>query len=366
MSMLSANADYYYNQLVGNLPPKERKAYRERFRYWLSKGLPQAEAERRASLKSLMSFEDKAQPVVAYDQRLSTIRGCPRPEVVHDQRLSTTRGCPRPEVVHDQKTCQPENLPARKSAEPTKEEIDAVIQELRDRGQIIENPQMVGQANVLQLPVSRKPASQKTCRAENPLLQLAEYLPLAGYLLVVAAASALLISASLQVFGNSWQGWLKASLLEAGILLFAVSRAHSSGEWLLKRLSAAFLICLSLFVLHTGVESQRSDQLSTVKATNTTLTDLTHERDGWQKTHDDYPENRISDRRDAMKEISRLNDAIRVERAAISQSLDSSVINLKSNSEMMIRVALLLISIVFSHALVGECRQKTRERLEAG
>ena len=251
---------------------------------------------------------------------------------------------------------------------PSQEEIDAVIQELRDRGQVIENPQMVGQANVFRLPISRKPAEQKTCQAENQLRQIAESLPFAGYLLIVAAASVLLISASLQVFGDTWLGWLKACLLEAGILLFAVSKAHSSIEWLIKRLSAVFFICLSLFVLHTGVESQRSDQLNTAKATNTTLAELTDERDGWQKTHDDYPKNRISDRRDAMKEISRLNDAIRVERAAISQSLDGSVIDLKSNSEMMIRVALLLISIVFSHALVREFRERVtaKEGIQTG
>ncbi|MFW7382403.1 MAG: hypothetical protein ACOH5I_26635 [Oligoflexus sp.] len=269
------------------------------------------------------------------------------------------------------------------SNDPTQEEVEAVIQELRDRGQVIENPPMVGQANVLPFQAGRKPAApqpenlplpgQKTCRAENlptesPARQLAEHLPLAGYLLIVAAASALLISASLQVFGHTWQGWLKASLLEAGILLFAVSRANSSGEWLIKRFSAAFLISLSLFVLHTGVETDRHEQLASATSEDVSLQILQDRRERLLSAHDRLPETHVTRRTEILASIESLDSQITQQLEAAKSSASAQIVNLSSWSESLMRVALLLISIVFSHALVCEFRERVtaKEGIQTG
>ncbi|MFW7382420.1 MAG: hypothetical protein ACOH5I_26725 [Oligoflexus sp.] len=177
------------------------------------------------------------------------------------------------------------------------------------------------------------------------------------YAVIVAIASWLLISSSLEVFGKGPEGWGKAIILELGILGLAVSKSRWGSSlkemagFLLSKATLIFLVILSFAVLHTGVESQRSEGLTTAESTSTILAELIAERDLWQKTYDSYAENRVSDRRDAMKEISRLNEEIRKERAALSQSLDGSVVNLKSNTEMMIRAALLLLNIIFGHKL---------------
>ena len=177
--------------------------------------------------------------------------------------------------------------------------------------------------------------------------------------LIVGIASWLLVDSSLEVFGSGPEGWGKALILELGILGLAVSKSQlgsslkEMASFLLTRATLIFLVILSFAVLHTGVESQRSENISTAAATNTTLTELVSERDRWQETYDSYSESRVSDRRDAMKEISRLNSEIRDERVAVSQSLGGSVIHLKSNTEMMVRAALLLLNIIFGHKLAA-------------
>lgn len=254
--------------------------------------------------------------------------------------------------------------------DPSAKEIKAEVKRQKALGTFIEVPLLMSSAEqpaqsapTLKLAKSQS-AEQPEQNAERRKAQSADtshqLVSIASALfcgLIVAIASWLLVSSSLEVFGTGPEGWGKAILLELGILGLAVSKLRfgrslkEKAHFVLTKGTLVFLVFLSFAVLHTGVESQRSDNLNTVKTNNTTLTELTNERDSWQKTYDSYAENRISDRRDAMKEISRLNEAIRAERAAISQSLDSSVINLKSNTEMMIRAALLLLNIIFGHKL---------------
>jgi hypothetical protein len=203
---------------------------------------------------------------------------------------------------------------------------------------------------------SAKSSAEKEQKAENPALELAEFLPLAGYVFVVSAASALLISASVEVFGYSWQGWLKACLLEAGILLFAVSKAHGPTEWLIKRLSAAFLISLSLFILHSGVEINRQKQLVSVTTDDIGLKNIQERRARLLANHDKMPENYTIRREEVMVRVEAIDNEIEEKLEALKLLAPVQALNLSSMAETLMRVALLLISIIFSHAFVREVR----------
>lgn len=239
--------------------------------------------------------------------------------------------------------------------EPSQEEVHREVEKLKAQGTFTEIPPITYSAERRENP-GLKIADSAERRAQSKT-QSAEIGSAAFCALIVGIASWLLVDSSLEVFGSEPKGWGKALILELGILGLAVSKTKLGSSlkemagFLLSKATFIFLVILSFAVLHTGVESQRSEGLTTAESTSSTLTNLNAERDRWQKTYDDYPENRISDRRDAMQEISRLNTAIRKERAAVSQSLDGSVINLKSNTEMMIRAALLLLNIIFGHKL---------------
>ena len=192
----------------------------------------------------------------------------------------------------------------------------------------------------------------------DPVSQCPKIINATFYATIVTLASWLLIQSSLEIFGNTPEGWCKAILLELGILGLASSKFNLGTtvndllSFILSKSTLLFLLILSFAVLHTGVESQRSEHLTSAESTNSTLASLIKERDDWQNTHDSYATNRVTDRRDAMKEISRLNAEIRVERASLSQNLNGSVIHLKSNTEMMLRAALLLLNIIYGHKLV--------------
>ena len=239
--------------------------------------------------------------------------------------------------------------------EPSQEEISREVEKLKAQGTFTEIPTITYSAERRENP-TLKLADSAERRAQSKS-KSAEIGSAAFCALIVGIASWLLVDSSLEVFGSGPEGWGKALILELGILGLAVSRSQFGSSlkeiagFLLSKATLIFLVILSFAVLHTGVESQRSEGLTSAEAKSSTLTDLTAERDRWQKTYDSFAENRVSDRRDAMKEISRLNVEIRAERAAVSKSLDGSVINLKSNTEMMIRAALLLLNIIFGHKL---------------
>lgn len=180
------------------------------------------------------------------------------------------------------------------------------------------------------------------------------------YALIVLGASSLLVNASLEVFGYGWQGWVKAILLEVGIISLVGSshrlRWRYSWEglqelfrYLLTKATLVLLIYLSFSVLHTGVEDKRSQSLTALSTKSSVLTALEGERSDWQAIHDNYAENRITDKRNAMQEVSRLNEEIRRQKLLLTDSQASELVSLKSDTDMLMRAALLLLNIIFGH-----------------
>ena len=177
------------------------------------------------------------------------------------------------------------------------------------------------------------------------------------YISIICIATGLLIDSSLEVFGHNLSGWGKAVILELGILGLATTNWKCTSRFkeiigaTVSKAILAFLVILSFKVLHTGVESERLDRVNYAVTNNVGIVDLIQERDDWQKVYDNYAINRITDRRDAMKEISRLNTAIKEQRSVITSNPTKSIIQIKSNTEMLMRAALLMLNILFSHKL---------------
>ncbi len=274
--------------------------------------------------------------------------------LIRKKGLTEAEAVSQAKHILEEVSCQKINSTKYKNVEePSSTEIRNEVERQKALGIFTEVPLLMSN--------SEKKLKVKELSKELPTSEIAaqstKIMNAAFYALIVAIASWLLISSSLEVFGNGSEGWGKAIILELGILGLAVSKTKLGSSlkeiagFLLSKATLIFLVFLSFSVLHTGVESQRSEGLTTAESTSTIIADLISERDDWQKTYDDYAENRISDRRDALKKISRLNAEIKAERAAISKSLDGSVINLKSNTEKMIRAALLLLNIIFGHKL---------------
>ena len=198
-------------------------------------------------------------------------------------------------------------------------------------------------------------------RISNPRLLLSVLF----YSLIVILVSTLLLIASLDVFGYTWEGWFKAIALELGILSLAISKFEIRWiwqwttlkdifGWLLARGTLVFLLFLSFTVLHTGVENERANEVSSSISTNETLLQLTYERDNWQKIHDAYAPNRHTDKANALKEVSRLNSAIQKEKKSALSDIEIKVVNMNSQTETMFRAVLLLLNIIFGHKLASQ------------
>jgi len=167
---------------------------------------------------------------------------------------------------------------------------------------------------------------------------------------IIIAATALLVSSSLEVLGYSWQGWAKCLLLELGIIVLFIFNAESKFQQFLMKATFVFLVVVSFFVLHTGVETSRDRAHDTASASDETLKGLRGERDRYQAAHDVLPVSYISKRYELLAKVSALNLDIRKTSDKLNQSF--SVIDLNHTTEMMIRCVLLLLNLIFSHKLI--------------
>ena len=180
------------------------------------------------------------------------------------------------------------------------------------------------------------------------------------YVVVVAFSTGVLVASSIEVFGLTWQGIAKAILLEVGILAL-VSMTFSIRwswtwfcikdliAWVFARGTLIFLLYLSVVVLHTGVESKKQTDIAQFSSQDESLKTLRMERDSYQKIHDSLGSQYITKKTELLNKISGLNADIR-NRVDLIPSSQSSIM-LQSNTEMLMRIVLLLINMIFGHRL---------------
>jgi hypothetical protein len=288
------NVSYYPNSQnpeIEKLSAKERKAYRERLRYWSSKGLPLKEAQERASQVNKPKYQG-----------------------------------PEP------------------SPEPTAEEIASLVKELQAPAQ--KAPTHILNQTGQVIPIMRPSP------AETPNLHLADFLPLAGTAIIVAGISALLISASLEVFGQTWQGWLKALLLEVGILYLSLCRCPTVLILALKRTTAAALIFLSLFVLKTGAMTDSLSRQKQAEASDSESKILKNRYERLSADYNSLPGNYTTRRKEVQQDLAKAEQALSAKFADFKNSASSAAIAQTGIAEILLRICLVAMNLFFTHDFI--------------
>jgi hypothetical protein len=176
-------------------------------------------------------------------------------------------------------------------------------------------------------------------------------------LLMVIGTSVILIKASWQVFGPGWEGFLKAFLLEAGILTLSVYRGRKILSLMVSRAGAIALACLSLFVLHTGVEGAQAEALKSAVEADAELTALEAQRDRLLTLQDDLPPDHLKRREVLLGSVNNLTDKIEKAKTQISAGQTTKTIKNQHTLETLIRIALMFIGTVFTHHLVSRIKE---------
>ena len=224
------------------------------------------------------------------------------------------------------------------SYEPSKKEITEEIERQKFLGIFTEAPTL------------RAEWSTEYPKTVEKRLSSKKFLQIVIYSAIVVAATAVLVNSSLTVFGTDWQGWTKAILLEAGIIALVAVIGESLFQKVILKTTMAFFVFLSFAVLHTGVETDRHSNLLATTTNSTAISSLKQERNRYLANHDSLPESHVTKRNEIMGRVSQLNEKIVNQTTNLTASPASTVINL-SNTEMMIRAALLLLNIIFGHRL---------------
>lgn len=176
-------------------------------------------------------------------------------------------------------------------------------------------------------------------------------------LLMVIGTSVILIKASWQVFGPGWEGFLKAFLLEAGILTLSVYRGRKILSLMVSRAGAIGLACLSLFVLHTGVEGAQAEALKSAVEADSELIALKVQRDRLLTLQDELPSDHFKRREVLLGAVNDLTLKIEKAKNQIAAGQTTKTIKNQHVLETLIRIALMFIGTVFTHHLVSRIKE---------
>lgn len=225
----------------------------------------------------------------------------------------------------------------------------------RAMGQIFSFPKTEQKVSVVESPgVShcRSEFIAKSKTTSSLKIRFSDILEQVFCLFMVIGTSIILIKASWQVFGSGWEGFLKAFLLEVGILTLAVYRSRNILSHVFSKAGAIALACLSLFVLHTGVTGAQEEALKSVTETDAELTTLKVQRDRLLQLQDDLPSDHFKRREVLLGSVTDLTSKIEKAKTEISGSQTSKTVKDRYTLETLIRIALMYLGAIFAHHLV--------------
>lgn len=157
---------------------------------------------------------------------------------------------------------------------------------------------------------------------------------------VVFAASALLVYFSVEVLGFHTIGWTTSILLEIGIVFLAIATPSNQYEfWFLKVCFVLFVV-LSFFILKTGNETKRLEFISKDKVLTTKMEAIKR----LNESHDNLPDNRITDRQTLLENVAKLS-------LQLNPTVEG-LANLGTNTNLATRCMLLILNLIFSHAFI--------------
>lgn len=176
-------------------------------------------------------------------------------------------------------------------------------------------------------------------------------------LFMVVGTSVILIKASWQIFGQGWEGFLKAFLLEVGILTLAVYQGRNILSRLFSKAGAIVLACLSLFVLHTGIEGEKGDALKSVVEADAELATLKAQRESFLRLQGDLPSDHLKRREMLLGAVTDLTSKIEKAKTEISGSHSVKTVKDRYALETLVRIALMFLGTIFAHHLVRRIKE---------
>ena len=201
------------------------------------------------------------------------------------------------------------------------------------------------QHSVNEIAAPKKPETQK--------LSLKNMLIVAISLAFVATCSALLISATSKALGNDLIAWSQAALLEIGALTLAVIKPHSWFENLTFKLTSAFLIGLTLFVLHNNNLTHVTSGLRQEDVIKQKLTNLTEIKNLTVNNISALQQNQVTKRQQLISQLERINADISQNLTSFSTSQSQVLVSRVGHADFMLRVSLILLNILFGRLLIS-------------
>lgn len=250
--------------------------------------------------------------------------------------------------------CTERTTLAHQRFEPTEEEIRKEIRRLKNLGLIHEIPEIPEErANVHELSKKRTTLAHQCVQGfdSNYFSDLVKFV-IVGIL--TFTITYLLVKASVSVLGTDITGWSKAVILEASIIGLAVFTPKKILQKLFVKATLIALITASFLVLHTGVETERTEGVSKSTYSDLELKNLQESRKKLVESHDSLPKNFHTKKEKLIFKISEIDNKIsaKIKELKSSDSFSSKVVNLQSDLEMTLRVLFLSLNLIFSHIFV--------------
>ena len=169
----------------------------------------------------------------------------------------------------------------------------------------------------------------------------------------VFTCSALLIAATSKALGNDLIAWSQAALLEIGALTLAVIKPHSWFENLTFKLTSAFLIGLTLFVLHNNNLTHVTSGLRQEDVIKQKLTNLTEIKNLTVNNISALQQNQVTKRQQLISQLERINADISQNLTSFSTSQSQVLVSRVGHADFMLRVSLILLNILFGRLLIS-------------
>jgi hypothetical protein len=286
---------------------RQNKAFRQRVAYWQAKGFSAEEAYRRASVRS----------------QILSLAPAPGQKVSRDEPIESRE-------PDEAKTCLAPD--------------DAVP--------------------LCALWPASAAAMPKVCAAENRMPQKShgtDALQVVVCAAVVLGASTLLVTSSVTVFGQTWEGWLKAILLEVGIVGLSVYRPAGLVQFLVSRGGALLLVALSLLVLHAGVKNDASQAVAAATSSSAEVAELRKERLHLEALLETLPREHVTRRETIIRLLSENSARSQGARIRSQESVSVQASERLYTVEALMRAALMFLNISFAHGLIRRVRSSALE-----
>ncbi len=201
------------------------------------------------------------------------------------------------------------------------------------------------------------PIPANYAKSESRRFGLCAVLTLLGYGTFVAACSYLLVSFTAAALGGELLGWSQASLLELGALVLSVVRPNSRFKNLTCKLTSASLLILTLALIH-GTSQGSFDRTSRQEsAYQVNLQNLQDQHGALKQQLSLIPLTHLTRRQVILDQLDAQTQVIAAALTQLTSSQNLTTLTSRHYTEFALRVALVLMNLLFASLLVEKWRQ---------